>query len=126
MNHDKQKQKQDPIPLLKDIISEEELESEYISFIGSETESSSEEIQEYSEVLLAIKDDIARQLQDELWTMVSTALNQAIKEAARRAAKTLHRELDKSLQQRIKDLIEEQLDAEFSINSQSSKPKIKD
>ncbi|MET0064979.1 MAG: hypothetical protein ABW076_01400 [Candidatus Thiodiazotropha sp.] len=115
MNQDDHKPDSDEasIPLLQDVITEEELASEYISFAENDLEKASSGIPEYDEVLLAMRDDIARQLHEDLWLMVSKALDRAIEEASHQVAKTLHKELDTTLEQRIRDLIERRLELDF-------------
>ncbi len=115
MNHDEYNPdpEEPSVPLLQDVVTEEQLASEYISFEGQDLEAASSGIPEYDEVLLAMRDDIARQLHEDLWVMVSKALDRAIEEASHRVARTLHKELDTTLEHRIRDLIERRLEADF-------------
>jgi hypothetical protein len=120
MNHDEYNPdpEEPSIPLLQDVITEEELASEYINFVENDLEAESSGIPEYDEVLLAMRDDIARQLHDELWVMVSNALDRAIEEASHQVARTLHKELDTHLENRIHELIERRLEADFGPRPQ--------
>jgi hypothetical protein len=121
MNHDEHNPdpEEPSIPLLQDVITEEELASEYINFVETDLEAESSGIPEYDEVLLAMRDDIARQLHDELWVMVSNALDRAIEEASHQVARTLHKELDTHLEHRIHELIEQRLEADFGPRPQT-------
>ncbi|MEJ2423292.1 MAG: hypothetical protein P8101_02365 [Candidatus Thiodiazotropha sp.] len=121
MNHDENNPdpEEPSIPLLQDVITEEELASEYVNFVENDLEAESSGIPEYDEVLLAMRDDIARQLHDELWVMVSNALDRAIEEASHQVARTLHKELDTHLEHRIHELIEQRLEADFGPRPQT-------
>lgn len=121
MNHDEHNPdpEEPSIPLLQDVITEEELASEYVNFVENDLEAESSGIPEYDEVLLAMRDDIARQLHDELWVMVSNALDRAIEEASHQVARTLHKELDTHLEHRIHELIEQRLEADFGPRPQT-------
>jgi hypothetical protein len=121
MNHDEYNPdpEEPSIPLLQDVITEEELASEYVNFVENDLEAESSGIPEYDEVLLAMRDDIARQLHDELWVMVSNALDRAIEEASHQVARTLHKELDTHLEHRIHELIEQRLEADFGPRPQT-------
>jgi hypothetical protein len=121
MNHDENNPdpEEPSIPLLQDVITEEELASEYVTFVENDLEAESSGIPEYDEVLLAMRDDIARQLHDELWVMVSNALDRAIEEASHQVARTLHKELDTHLEHRIHELIEQRLEADFGPRPQT-------
>jgi hypothetical protein len=124
MNDNDQKQEgTSHIPLLKDVITADELASEFHQFVDSETLTEDSGIPEYDEVLLAMRDEIAKQLQDSLRDMISEALNQAIDEAGAQIIRTLHDELDSSLEQNIRYLIDQRLDAEFGPRAQHTPQK---
>ena len=121
MNDNEQKHDHDPeIPLLEDVVSADELASEYLSFVESEESTDDSGVPEYDAVLLAMRDDIARQLEDDLRLMVANALDRAIDEAGERIVRSLHDELDSTLEQRIRYLIDQRLDSEFGPRNQHS------
>jgi hypothetical protein len=115
---------QDPgsaIPLLEDIVSMEEVESEYIDFGNEEVNLEDSSIPEYDEELLIMRDDIAKQLKDNLQATVTEAVNIAIKEATTHISQILHDELDNTLWHRISNLIEQRLEKEFGPRHQHTK-----
>lgn len=101
------------IPLLEDVVSMEEVESEYIDFGNSKAILVDSGIPEYDEELLSMRDDIARQLKDDLQATVADALEIAIDEAIARIGQILHDELDNTLSHRIGNLVEQRLEQEF-------------
>jgi hypothetical protein len=60
-----------------------------------------------------MRDDIVKQLEDDLQPTVTEALNIAINEATARISQILHDELDNKLHHRIYNLIEQRLEKEF-------------
>jgi hypothetical protein len=122
MNRDDKSQNPDSaIPLLEDVVSLEEIESEYIEFNEDEAEIEDSGVPEYDEELLAMRDEIARQLEDDLQDIVAEALNRVIEETASRVTQMLHDELDSTLTQRIRYLIEQRLEGEFGPRHQHAK-----
>jgi hypothetical protein len=114
MNIDNKRDDQDSaIPLLEDVVSMEEIESEYINFDNHETIQEDNNIPEYDEELLSMRDDIAKQLEGDLQIAVTDAVNIAIEEAVARIGQILHDELDNTLPHRISHLIESRLEKEF-------------
>ncbi|MEJ2621322.1 MAG: hypothetical protein P8163_13975 [Candidatus Thiodiazotropha sp.] len=106
------------IPLLEDVILPDDLASEFQAFSKPPEGSDDSGIPEYDEVLLAMRDEIAKQLQDDLSQMFSSVLNRAIEEAGERITQTLHDELDTSLEQKVRFLIDQRLDREFGPRDQ--------
>ncbi|MES9970018.1 MAG: hypothetical protein ABW092_08265 [Candidatus Thiodiazotropha sp.] len=109
------------IPLLEDVVSLEEIESEYIEFANDEADIEDSGIPEYDEELLSMRDDIAKQLEDYLETIVAEAVNIAIDETTARLGQILHDELDNTLTHRIRNLIEQRLENEFGPRQQHAK-----
>jgi hypothetical protein len=119
-----EKKSQDPdlaIPLLEDVVSLEEIESEYIEFANDDGDIEDSGIPEYDEELLNMRDDIASQLEDDLQAIVSDAVNIVIDETTARVAQILHDELDNTLTRRIRHLIEQRLVKEFGSRQQHAK-----
>jgi hypothetical protein len=114
-------QEEDEIPILEDIVTTDELErdSEYVEF--AEPAPAASPIPEYDEVLLAMRDDIAAQLEQELQSVVAEAVEQAITEATERIAQVLHDELDGNLAHRIRGLIAQRMEQEFGPREQHQK-----
>jgi hypothetical protein len=110
---DKKDQQESAIPLLEDVVSIEEIESEFIDFSNDEAIQEDSNIPDYDEVLLSMRDDIARQLETDLTATVTDAINIAIDEAIARIGQILHDELDNTLPHRISNLIESRLEREF-------------
>jgi hypothetical protein len=108
------------IPILEDVVSMDEIESEYIDFSNQEADLEDSGIPEYDEELLSMRDDIARQLEVDLRTIVTEAVNIAISEATARISQILHDELDNTLNHRINNLIEQRLEQEFGPRQQHS------
>ncbi|MEW8508192.1 MAG: hypothetical protein AB2598_15975 [Candidatus Thiodiazotropha sp.] len=122
MNRDDTSQDQDSaIPLLEDVVSMEEIESELIEFADEEAEIADSGIPEYDEELLAMRDEIAKQLEDDLRGMVSDAVNKVIEDTTTRISQILHDELDSTLAHRISYLIEQRLEGEFGPRRQHAK-----
>ncbi|MET0061988.1 MAG: hypothetical protein ABW176_06800 [Candidatus Thiodiazotropha endolucinida] len=109
------------IPLLEDVVSMDEIESEYIEFSDEEADIEDSDIPEYDEELLSMRDDIAKQLGDDLQLIVSEAVNSAIDEATDRISQILHDELDNTITHRIRNLIEQRLEKEFGPRHQHAK-----
>ncbi|MES9974004.1 hypothetical protein [Candidatus Thiodiazotropha sp. LNASS1] len=109
------------IPLLEDVVSMDEIESEYIEFSDEEADIEDSDIPEYDEELLSMRDDIAKQLGDDLRLIVSEAVNSAIDEATDRISQILHDELDNTITHRIRNLIEQRLEKEFGPRHQHAK-----
>ncbi|MCU7933061.1 MAG: hypothetical protein KZQ90_19885 [Candidatus Thiodiazotropha sp. (ex Codakia rugifera)] len=119
MSKDEQSDDQNQtIPLLEDVVTTDEVESEYIDFIDDDGEMEDSGVPEYDEELLAMRDDIAKQLEDNLRTLVSEAVKQAIEETTARIGQLLHDELDSTLEHRIRNLIEQRLEIEFGPRHQ--------
>ena len=106
------------IPLLEDVITADEIVSEFHHFVDSEESSEESGIPEYDEVLLAMRDEIAKQLEDDLRGLISEALNRAIQAAGEQVMLTLHDELDSTLEQKIHYFINQRLDSEFGPRAQ--------
>jgi hypothetical protein len=106
------------IPLLEDVIQPDELASEFHTFSKPPEVAEDSGIPEYDEVLLAMRDEIAKQLQDDLSQMFSSVLNRAIEEAGEQITRTLHDELDASLEQKVRFLIDQRLEREFGPRDQ--------
>ncbi|MBT2988159.1 MAG: hypothetical protein KME65_04285 [Candidatus Thiodiazotropha sp. (ex Ctena orbiculata)] len=122
MNRDDMSQDQDSaIPLLEDVVSMEEIESEFIEFADEEAEISDSGIPEYDEELLAMRDDIAKQLEVDLRGIVTEVLNKVIDDTTSRISQILHDELDTALAHRISYLIEQRLEEEFGPRRQHAK-----
>ncbi|MEW8290851.1 MAG: hypothetical protein AB2672_09965 [Candidatus Thiodiazotropha endolucinida] len=109
------------IPLLEDVVSMDEIESEYIEFSDEEADIEDSDIPEYDEELLSMRDDIAKQLGDDLQLIVSEAVNSAIDEATDRISQILHDELDNTITHRIRNLIEQRLEKEFGPRHKHAK-----
>ncbi|MES9824656.1 MAG: hypothetical protein ABW127_09530 [Candidatus Thiodiazotropha endolucinida] len=109
------------IPLLEDVVSMDEIESVYIEFSDEEADIEDSDIPEYDEELLSMRDDIAKQLGDDLRLIVSEAVNSAIDEATDRISQILHDELDNTITHRIRNLIEQRLEKEFGPRHQHAK-----
>jgi hypothetical protein len=125
MNIDDKSQDPDSaIPLLEDVVSLEEIESEYIEFNEDEAEIEDSGVPEYDEELLAMRDEIARQLENELQDIVTDVLKQIIEDTTSRIAQILHDELDSTLTQRIRFLIEKRLEGEFGPRHQHAREEI--
>jgi hypothetical protein len=105
------------IPLLEDVVSIEEIESEYIDFENNDGNERASKIQDYDSELRNMRDEIANQLEGELQIAVSRAIDVAIDEAIDRIGQILHDELDNSLPYRIKNLISLSLEKEFGLRS---------
>jgi hypothetical protein len=106
MNIDnKQDHQSDAIPLLEDVVSLEEIESEYIAFGDDAAFKEDSNIPEYDEELLSMRDDIAKQLEDDLQAAVTNAVDIAVEEAIARIGQILHDELDNTLLHRISHLV---------------------
>jgi hypothetical protein len=119
MNTDDKSHRPDSaIPLLKDVVSMDDIESEYIDFSNQEADLEDNGIPEYDEELLSMRDEIAKQLEDDLRTIVTEAVNIAIDEATTRIGQTLHEELDNTLTHRINNLIEQRLEKEYGPRRQ--------
>ena len=114
-------QEEDEIPILEDIVTTDELErdSEYIEFAEPVPAASS--VPEYDEVLLAMRDDIAAQLEQELLGVAAEAVERAIAESTERIAQVLHDELDGNLAHRIRGLIAQRMEQEFGPREQHQK-----
>jgi hypothetical protein len=106
------------IPLLEDVIKPDELASEFHTFSKQPDASDDSGIPEYDEVLLVMRDEIAKQLQDDLSQMFSSVLNRAIEEVGEQITQTLHNELDARLEQKVRFLIDQRLDREFGPRHQ--------
>ncbi|MEJ2610301.1 MAG: hypothetical protein P8179_09470 [Candidatus Thiodiazotropha sp.] len=106
------------IPLLEDVVTTEEFESESLIFVDSEEPDEESGIPEYEEVLLALRDDLAKQLKDDLRLILSSVLNQAISEATQHIEQVLHDELDTTLEKRIRYLIDKRMASDFSPHHQ--------
>ncbi|MES9941402.1 MAG: hypothetical protein ABW104_15655 [Candidatus Thiodiazotropha sp. 6PLUC2] len=119
MNDNEQKQNiVTDIPLLEDVITADEIASEFHPFVDSSEPSEDSGIPEYDEVLLAMRDEIAQQLEEDLRAMIKSALNRAIDEAGEQIVRTLHDELDDTLEQKIRFLIDQRLSTEFGPRTQ--------
>jgi hypothetical protein len=122
MNIDDKKDNQDSaIPLLEDVVTMEEVTSEYIDFSNKQVDLEDSGIPEYDEELLSMRDDIAKQLEDDLQATVTEAVSIAINEAVARIGQILHDELDNTLSHRIANLIELRLEEEFGPRDQHVK-----
>ncbi|MES9946225.1 MAG: hypothetical protein ABW080_14820 [Candidatus Thiodiazotropha sp.] len=122
MNRDDKSHHSDSaIPLLEDVVSMEEIESEYIEFANDEVDIEDSGLPEYDEELLSMRDDIAKQLEDDLQTIVTEAVNIVIDETTARIGQILHDELDNTLTHRIRNLIEQRLENEFGPRQQHAK-----
>ncbi|MCU7906923.1 MAG: hypothetical protein KZQ76_13990 [Candidatus Thiodiazotropha sp. (ex Epidulcina cf. delphinae)] len=108
------------IPLLEDMVSADELKSKYAGSTNKPRETEDSDVPEYDEVLLGMRNDIAKQLTDDLRLMVAEAVEQAVTESAARIEQILHDELDSSLEHRIRHLIEQRLETEFGPRHQHS------
>lgn len=106
------------IPLLEDVVSVDEIESEYIDFGNHEADMEDTGLPEYDEELLSMRDEIAKQLEDDLRAIVKEAVNITIGEATARIGQILHDELDNTLIHRINNLIEQRLEKEFGPRHQ--------
>jgi hypothetical protein len=124
MSDDQDKQIEDRIPLLEDVVTPEELEleSEYAEFDDADSEEFELGTPEYDEVLQSMRDDIVAQLQSELHPLVIRALEQAIDEATARLTRILHHELVSPLGHRVRNLIDERMDEEFGPREPPSSP----
>ncbi|MEW8026336.1 MAG: hypothetical protein AB2792_20465 [Candidatus Thiodiazotropha sp.] len=118
---DKSRDPDSAIPLLEDVVSMDEIESEYIDFGNEEADIEDSGIPEYDEELLSMRDDIAKQLEGDLQAFVSEAVNNAIDEATNRIGQILHDELDNTITHRIRNLIEQRLEKEFGPRHQHAK-----
>ncbi|MES9852918.1 MAG: hypothetical protein ABW170_13950 [Candidatus Thiodiazotropha sp. L084R] len=119
MNDNEQKQDiVSDIPLLEDVITADEIASEFHPFVDSAEPSEDSGIPEYDEVLLAMRDEIAQQLVEDLRATVQNALNRAIEEAGEQIVRTLHDELDDTLEQKVRYLIDQRLSSEFGPRTQ--------
>jgi hypothetical protein len=119
MNDDEQQQDIDAvIPILQDVITADELASGFKPFIENSEAEEDSELPEYDEVLLAMRDEIAHQLQNDLKAMIANILDSAIAEAGVQIVRVLHDELDSTLEQRIRYLIEQRLSSEFGPRNQ--------
>ncbi|MEJ2590339.1 MAG: hypothetical protein P8178_02875 [Candidatus Thiodiazotropha sp.] len=114
-------QGEDEIPILEDIVTTDELErdSEFIEFAEPAPAASS--VPEYDEVLLAMRDDIAVQLEQDLLGVAAEAVERAIAESTERIAQVLHDELDGNLAHRIRGLIAQRMEQEFGPREQHQK-----
>lgn len=103
------------IPLLEDIVTPDELESDSdtIDLIAEAPESAESQVPEYDEVLLAMRDDIAARLLEELKPIVAQSVQRAITETIDRIEQILHDELDSTLEHRIRGLIDTRMETEF-------------
>ncbi|MES9993152.1 MAG: hypothetical protein ABW098_14445 [Candidatus Thiodiazotropha sp.] len=125
MNRDERPQNHDSaIPLLEDVVSMEEIESELIEFADDEAEIVDSGIPEYDEELLAMRDEIAKQLEDDLGALVTAAINRVVDDTATRISQILHDELDSTLAHRIIYLIEQRLEKEFGPRKQHSNEEV--
>jgi hypothetical protein len=115
---DKSQDPKSAIPLLEDVVSIEEIESEDIDFSNEDADIEDSDIPEYDEELLSMRDDIVKQLEKDLRPTVTQALNIAIDEATARISQILHDELDNTLNHRINNLIEQQLEKQFGPRRQ--------
>ncbi|MCU7924462.1 MAG: hypothetical protein KZQ88_17365 [Candidatus Thiodiazotropha sp. (ex Dulcina madagascariensis)] len=121
MSNDEQSHRQDSaIPLLEDVVSTDKLESEHAGHTNNDREMEDSGVPEYDEVLLGMRDEIAKQLMDDLRLKVAEAVKQAITETTTRIGQILHDELDSSLERRIRHLIEQRLETEFGPRHQHS------
>lgn len=122
-SHETEKTEASDIPLLEDVVTPEELESEseYITFAEEASEDTETQVPEYDEVLLAMRDSIVEQLLQDLRPMVAQAVESAIGETVGRITQMLHDELDSPLEHRIRCLIEEHMEAEFGPREQHLK-----
>jgi hypothetical protein len=119
MNTDNKSHEPDSvIPLLEDVVSMEQIESEYIDFGNQEADLGDSGIPEYDEELLSMRDEIAKQLEDDLRSIVTEAVNIAIDETTARISQILHDELDDTLTHRINNLIEQRLEKDFGPRHQ--------
>jgi phage-related protein len=115
---DKSQDTKSDIPLLEDVVSMDEIESEDIDFSNDEAGLEDSDIPEYDEELLSMRDDIVKQLENDLRPSIAAALNIAIDEATARISQILHDELDNTLNHRINSLIEQQLEKQFGPRPQ--------
>ncbi|MGD8914474.1 MAG: hypothetical protein PVI97_15745 [Candidatus Thiodiazotropha sp.] len=115
---DKSQDPKSAIPLLEDVVSIDEIESEDIDFSNEDADIEDSDIPEYDEELLSMRDDIVKQLEKDLRPTVTQALNIAIDEATARISQILHDELDNTLNHRINNLIEQQLEKQFGPRRQ--------
>lgn len=116
MNDDKrQRQEEEAIPLLEDVVEPEqlEIESEFGVFEDEETTPVGNNIAGNEALRIALREEIASQLQDDLQSLVGQALDQAILEISQRLSRSLHEQLDGTLQRRIRVLIEQRLEHAF-------------
>lgn len=115
---DKSHDPESAIPLLEDVVSVDKVESERIDINNQDADMDDSGIPEYDAELLSMRDDIAKQLEDDLRAIVSEAVNIAIHEATTRITQILHDELDNTLTHRINTLVEQQLEKEFGPRHQ--------
>ena len=108
------------IPLLEDVVAPAEvvIEAEEIGLEHEKDNRADASVPAYDEALLALRDEIAAQLEADLRPMITRAVDRAITEATGRIAQTLHDELDQALEHRIRGLIALHMENEFGPREQ--------
>jgi hypothetical protein len=110
------------IPILDDVVNPDEMEgyAEYIEFADLQPQPThiQPQVPEYDEVLLAMRDEISAQLEQDLQSIVADAVERAIDESTDRIVQILHDELDSTLVHHIRGLIAQRMEQEFGPREQ--------
>jgi len=103
----------DDIPLLEDVVAPEEVARKVETFNIKLHDSPEDSVPAYDKALLALRDEIMIQLEEDLRPIIAQAVDRAIAETTARIGQILHDELDNTLENHIRGLIAKHMENEF-------------